>query len=212
MTVGTRAAKWLPGLGPRGSIEGGKRSDCPSGARAVCSARFGTVVTHSRHGTGAPVAQLDRALASEARGHRFESCRVRQSLLNTVVTPLNPNASLGEAVEVYTMLCTKGFPYLYQRGSIFYFNRRVPSDLQRHYRCQRIVSSFRTSFIKAARVKSASLTSQLNIEKIGYLIYFCVTLLVLQWLQAERVIQPRPCFSMVKSLCRRSIPCHLQET
>ncbi len=26
----------------------------------------------------APVAQLDRALASEARGHRFESCRVRQ--------------------------------------------------------------------------------------------------------------------------------------
>src|SRR6188768_3858781 len=28
----------------------------------------------------APVAQLDRALPSEGRGHRFESCRVRQSL------------------------------------------------------------------------------------------------------------------------------------
>ena len=27
----------------------------------------------------APVAQLDRALPSEGRGHRFESCRVRQS-------------------------------------------------------------------------------------------------------------------------------------
>lgn len=26
----------------------------------------------------APVAQLDRALPSEGRGHRFESCRVRQ--------------------------------------------------------------------------------------------------------------------------------------
>src|SRR6476661_7771923 len=28
----------------------------------------------------APVAQLDRALPSEGRGHRFESCRVRQPL------------------------------------------------------------------------------------------------------------------------------------
>lgn len=28
----------------------------------------------------APVAQLDRALPSEGRGHRFESCRVRQFL------------------------------------------------------------------------------------------------------------------------------------
>ena len=26
----------------------------------------------------APVAQMDRALPSEGRGHRFESCRVRQ--------------------------------------------------------------------------------------------------------------------------------------
>ena len=29
----------------------------------------------------APVAQLDRALPSEGRGHRFESCRVRHFLL-----------------------------------------------------------------------------------------------------------------------------------
>ena len=28
----------------------------------------------------APVAQLDRVSASEAEGHRFESCRVRQQL------------------------------------------------------------------------------------------------------------------------------------
>ena len=28
----------------------------------------------------APVAQLDRALPSEGRGHRFESCRVRQKI------------------------------------------------------------------------------------------------------------------------------------
>jgi len=89
---------------------------------------------------------------------------VRHSLLNTVVTPLNPSAFLGEAVGVYTMLYTNDFPYLYQRGSVFYFNRRVPSDLQRHYRCERIVISLRTRSIKAARVKSASLTSQLDEE------------------------------------------------
>ena len=29
----------------------------------------------------APVAQLDRALASEAKGHRFESCRARHTEL-----------------------------------------------------------------------------------------------------------------------------------
>jgi hypothetical protein len=29
----------------------------------------------------APVAQLDRALPSEGRGHRFESCRARQLLV-----------------------------------------------------------------------------------------------------------------------------------
>jgi hypothetical protein len=30
----------------------------------------------------APVAQLDRALPSEGRGHRFESCRVRHYINN----------------------------------------------------------------------------------------------------------------------------------
>ena len=30
----------------------------------------------------APVAQLDRALASGARGHRFKSCRVYQIIFN----------------------------------------------------------------------------------------------------------------------------------
>jgi hypothetical protein len=35
----------------------------------------GTVAKSVAH---APVAQLDRALPSEGRGHRFESCRVRQ--------------------------------------------------------------------------------------------------------------------------------------
>ena len=33
----------------------------------------------------APVAQLDRALPSEGRGHKFDSCRVRQSPDNRLV-------------------------------------------------------------------------------------------------------------------------------
>ena len=31
----------------------------------------------------APVAQLDRVLVSEAKGHRFDSCRARQLCMNT---------------------------------------------------------------------------------------------------------------------------------
>ena len=34
----------------------------------------------------APVAQLDRALPSEGRGHRFESCRVRHSFPQYIQT------------------------------------------------------------------------------------------------------------------------------
>ena len=45
------------------------------------------------------------------------------------------------------MLYTKDFPYLYQRGSVFYFNRRVPSVLRRHYRYERIVISLRKCFL-----------------------------------------------------------------
>ncbi len=32
------------------------------------------------------------------------------------------------------MLYTKEAPYVYARDSVFYFNRRVPKDLQRHFR------------------------------------------------------------------------------
>lgn len=38
------------------------------------------------HGAYAPVAQLDRVLPSEGRGHRFESCRVHQIRKNRTLT------------------------------------------------------------------------------------------------------------------------------
>ena len=42
------------------------------------SLRLARLPPVARRAFSAPVAQLDRALPSEGRGHRFESCRVRQ--------------------------------------------------------------------------------------------------------------------------------------
>jgi hypothetical protein len=55
--------------GPRRPNRNEKRAERTTGAHA--NALLGE--------PQAPVAQLDRALPSEGRGHRFESCRVRQS-------------------------------------------------------------------------------------------------------------------------------------
>ena len=38
----------------------------------------------------APVAQLDRVLASEAKGHRFESCRVHHIFRNGLIRAIRP--------------------------------------------------------------------------------------------------------------------------
>jgi hypothetical protein len=46
-------------------------------------APLGTIRYMSARGR-APVAQLDRVLPSEGRGHTFESCRVRQISLLTI--------------------------------------------------------------------------------------------------------------------------------
>jgi hypothetical protein len=51
-------------------------------------------------GPQAPVAQLDRALPSEGRGHRFESCRVRHSPVAITIFPPRAGASaLSEDME-----------------------------------------------------------------------------------------------------------------
>ena len=53
-------------------------------------------------------------------------------------------------------------PYLYRKRGIYYFSRRVPEDLLGHYKRSKIVFSLRTKSVKAARVKAASLSSQLD--------------------------------------------------
>src|SRR5690554_7428188 len=47
----------------------------PGWRLALCPP-YGAATTHRSY---APVAQLDRVLPSEGRGHRFESCRARQT-------------------------------------------------------------------------------------------------------------------------------------
>ena len=55
-------------------------------------------------------------------------------------------------------------PYVYQKRGVYYFSRRVPKDLDEYYRHQKITLSLRTKSLKAAKVKSASLASQLDEE------------------------------------------------
>ena len=73
ITVTRRAADWQGptcGLGRFQPIETG-------GSGRGAGGLAGPLLSAARRGQ-APVAQLDRALPSEGRGHRFESCRVRQ--------------------------------------------------------------------------------------------------------------------------------------
>ena len=53
-------------------------------------------------------------------------------------------------------------PYLYSRNGIYYFCRRIPEDLKSYYKQEKITLSLRTRNAKTAKIKSASLTSQLN--------------------------------------------------
>ena len=41
-------------------------------------------------------------------------------------------------------MLTKRIPYTFNRGGYYYFTRRVPTDLQKHYLCPRIVQGLNT--------------------------------------------------------------------
>ena len=56
------------------------------------------------------------------------------------------------------MLATKSNSYTFQKDGIWYFSRRVPADLRRHYRTGRIAYSLRTKSIRDARVRAMSIS------------------------------------------------------
>ena len=60
------------------------------------------------------------------------------------------------------MLATKSNSYTFQKDGIWYFSRRIPADLRRHYRTGRIAYSLRTKSIRDARVRAMSDAAKLD--------------------------------------------------
>ncbi|WP_334068283.1 DUF6538 domain-containing protein, partial [Nereida ignava] len=54
------------------------------------------------------------------------------------------------------MLTTKLNSYTFNKNGIWYFSRRVPADLRRHYRTNRIAYSLRTKSVRDARIRAMS--------------------------------------------------------
>jgi hypothetical protein len=68
------------------------------------------------------------------------------------------------------MRATKSNSYTFQKDGIWYFSRRVPTDLRRHYRTGRIAYSLRTKSISDARIRAMSDASPFPVfgDRYGY--------------------------------------------
>ena len=60
------------------------------------------------------------------------------------------------------MLTTKSNCYTFQKSGIWYFSRRVPGDLRRHYRTGRIAYSLKTKSIRDARIRATGDAAKLD--------------------------------------------------
>ena len=60
------------------------------------------------------------------------------------------------------MLTTKSNSYTFQKSGVWYFSRRVPNDLRRHYRTGRIAYSLRTKLLKDAGVRAMNDAAKLD--------------------------------------------------
>ena len=69
------------------------------------------------------------------------------------------------------MLATKSNSYTFQKDGVWYFSRRVPADLRRHYQTGRIAYSLRTKSIRDARVKAVSAMVEKAEAKLGSVDY-----------------------------------------
>ena len=96
---------------------------------------------------------------SEGRGHRFESCRVHHPLFQDIEI---------KAFIVLTALVTlkmtyKIFPsYIRNRDGIYHFIRRIPVNLQGHYRSDRVCLSLRTKSEPKALQVAGSISQRLD--------------------------------------------------
>ena len=60
------------------------------------------------------------------------------------------------------MLTTKPNSYTFTKAGIWYFSRRVPNDLRRHYKTGRIAYSLRTKSVREARSRAMSDAAKLD--------------------------------------------------
>ena len=60
------------------------------------------------------------------------------------------------------MLKTKSAPFTFVKQGIFYFSRRVPSDLKHHYTAERISFSLRTRSASVARPRAERTVQKLD--------------------------------------------------
>ena len=61
-----------------------------------------------------------------------------------------------------TKLLTNRIPYTFIRGGYYYFSRRVPADLQCHYRYPRVVQGLNTSSPQKARIQASIEAAKLD--------------------------------------------------
>ena len=59
-------------------------------------------------------------------------------------------------------MLTKSIPYTFIRGGYFYFSRRVPADLLRHYSYPRVVQGLRTASAQKAKVQANIAAAKLD--------------------------------------------------
>ena len=64
---------------------------------------------------------------------------------------------------VLTKMQTKRVPYTFNRGGYYYFSRRVPTDLLRHYSYPRVVQGLRT--MSAATAKTRALVAAAKLDE-----------------------------------------------
>ncbi|MEP1207860.1 MAG: DUF6538 domain-containing protein [Rhizobiaceae bacterium] len=60
------------------------------------------------------------------------------------------------------MRYTISTPYIYTKRGVYYFSRRVPRDLQGHYKSQKIAFSLKTKSLRVAQARSAALSAKLD--------------------------------------------------
>ena len=60
------------------------------------------------------------------------------------------------------MLASKSNSYTFRKNGIWYFSRRIPADLRRHYKTSRIAYSLRTRSVKDARIRAMNDAAKLD--------------------------------------------------